>query len=78
MTRRRIAALLLAFGLAALLLPTAVAAANPVAFGDAETVSEDSGPVSIDVLANDTDDDGDALSIVSASTAPRHGRGRER
>jgi hypothetical protein len=37
----------------------------PVAQDDAATVSEDSGPNAIDVLANDTDADLDALTITS-------------
>ncbi len=36
----------------------------PVADDDAETILEDSGPVIIDVLDNDGDDDGDSLGIV--------------
>jgi Bacterial Ig domain/Bacterial cadherin-like domain len=39
----------------------------PVAVDDSATVSEDSGPTTIDVLANDTDDDGGPKTIASAS-----------
>jgi hypothetical protein len=44
----------------------------PVAADDAATVAEDSGPNSIDVLANDADADGDTLS-VTAVTQGTHG-----
>ena len=37
----------------------------PTAVGDAATVSEDSGATAIDVLANDTDPDGGAKSVVA-------------
>jgi hypothetical protein len=39
----------------------------PTAVGDSATVSEDSGPTAIDVLANDTDPDGGEKTISSAS-----------
>ena len=44
---------------------------GPVAVDDAATTAEDTA-VSIAVLANDTDLDGDTLT-VSAATAPAHG-----
>jgi hypothetical protein len=37
----------------------------PVAVDDSATLNEDAPPTAIDVLANDTDDDGDARQIVS-------------
>ena len=50
-----------------------IAAVNdaPVATGDAATTAEDT-PVSIAVLANDTDVDGDSLSVTTVSV-PAHG-----
>ena len=51
--------------LLALLLPAAVLAAPPIAGDDVATVAEDSGPTTIDVLANDDDEDLDAKSIVA-------------
>jgi hypothetical protein len=39
----------------------------PVANGDTATVAEDSGPSTIDVLANDTDPDGNALTVVATT-----------
>ncbi len=45
---------------------------NPVAVADAATVGEDSGANAIDVLANDTDPDGGAISITSV-TQPTNG-----
>jgi alpha-tubulin suppressor-like RCC1 family protein len=44
----------------------------PAAMGDSKTLNEDSSPTSIDVLSNDTDIDGGAKLIASA-TAPSHG-----
>jgi len=44
----------------------------PQASDDAATAAEDSGATTIDVLANDTDIDGDALSITGV-TQPAHG-----
>jgi Bacterial Ig domain len=44
----------------------------PVGVEDSATVSEDSGATTIDVLANDTDADGDPLTIASVSN-PAHG-----
>ncbi|MGV0599578.1 Ig-like domain-containing protein [Mycolicibacterium pulveris] len=41
----------------------------PVAVDDAVTVDEDSGASVIDVLGNDTDVDGDALSVTTVSSA---------
>jgi hypothetical protein len=44
----------------------------PTATNDSVTVVEDSGASTIDVLANDTDADGDALSVVpSSGTTPK-------
>lgn len=43
---------------------------GPVATDDSATTDEDT-PVVIDVLANDTDPDGDALSVVSLSEPPK-------
>ena len=40
---------------------------RPTAVDDAATVAEDSGATAIDVLANDTDPDGGAKTIGSAS-----------
>jgi hypothetical protein len=40
---------------------------NPVAVNDAATLTEDAAATSIDVLANDTDSDGGAISITSVS-----------
>jgi hypothetical protein len=44
----------------------------PVAVDDSKTVAQDSGPTSVDVLANDTDLDGGPKSVASA-TQPAHG-----
>ena len=51
-----------------------VAQANraPVANNDSYTLAQNSPPTLLDVLANDTDPDGDALTIT-AITAPAHG-----
>ena len=43
----------------------------PVATGDARTVLEDSGANTINVLANDTDLDGDSLTITGVGAAPK-------
>ena len=40
---------------------------NPVANDDSDSLLEDSGPVTINVLANDTDGNGDPLTITSVS-----------
>ena len=45
---------------------------NPVAVADARTVVEDSGATSFDVLANDSDAEGDPIQIT-AVTDPPHG-----
>ena len=45
----------------------------PVAQGDTKTVAEDSGQTTIDVLANDTDVDGDTMQIASVGN-PAHGK----
>ncbi len=45
---------------------------DPTAVADAATVAEDSGASTIDVLANDTDPDGGAISITSV-TQPANG-----
>lgn len=42
---------------------------RPVAIDDALSVLQDSGPVSVDVLANDFDPEGQPLNLVSASAA---------
>lgn len=42
---------------------------SPVAIDDALSVAKDSGPVSVDVLANDIDPEGQPLTLVSASAA---------
>jgi hypothetical protein len=44
----------------------------PTAVADSRTVAEDSGATAIDVLGNDTDTDGGAMTIASASD-PAHG-----
>ena len=41
----------------------------PTANNDTATVAEDSAPTNIDVLANDTDPDGDTLSVTMATAA---------
>ena len=45
----------------------------PVAGDDSATMDEDGGSVVIDVLANDTDDDGDSLLISDWDWKPAHG-----
>ena len=40
---------------------------NPVAVNDPATVMEDSSATAVDVLANDTDPDGEAIDRVSRS-----------
>ena len=45
---------------------------SPTAVDDAATVAEDSGANAIDVLVNDTDPDGDAISVASV-TQPANG-----
>jgi hypothetical protein len=52
-------------------IPITVTAVNdaPVANDDTATVTEDSSNNLIDVTANDTDDDGDSLSVIAASAA---------
>ena len=45
---------------------------DPVAVDDTATVNEDAGPNTIDVLANDTDADGDSVTIT-AVTQPANG-----
>jgi hypothetical protein len=44
----------------------------PTAGADTATITEDAAPVTIAVLVNDTDPDGDALTIVGVTT-PQHG-----
>jgi Cys-rich repeat protein len=46
--------------------------APPIAVDDVITLGEDSGPVAVDVLDNDSDPDGNPLSVVSVSQ-PLHG-----
>ena len=58
--------------LAALLMPGGALAAAPEAHNDMKTVLKDASPTTINVLANDIDDDEDALTIVGA-TDPAHG-----
>ncbi len=50
----------------------AITNANPVPVADARTVGEDSGATTFDVLANDSDAEGDAIEIT-AVTDPPHG-----
>jgi Ca2+-binding RTX toxin-like protein len=45
----------------------------PVANDDAITIDEDAAPVTINVLANDTDPNGDPLTVVSASVPAEQG-----
>ena len=52
-----------------LVLTGAAHAALPVANDDAETVVEDSVDNVFDVTANDTDDDGDTLTVSAASAS---------
>ncbi len=67
MTRSRRTVVALAVILLGLSLPIGVLAAPPTATGDSATVDEDSGPTTIDVLANDQDPDLEPLAIVSAT-----------
>ena len=46
---------------------------NPVATTDSLTIDEDADPVTIDVLANDSDIDGDSLTISSVFTGATGG-----
>ena len=39
--------------------------ASPSAVSDFQEISKDSGPIVVDVLANDTDPDGDSLTVIS-------------
>ena len=55
----------LVFGILSLFFAEAIFAAAPVANDDTVTTTEDTA-VTINVLANDTDADGDALSILTA------------
>ena len=53
---------------------TIVVSAAPLAADDAATIAEDGVSIAIDVLANDSDPDGDELSVVTASvTQPANG-----
>ena len=45
----------------------------PVAVADTATVAEDAAPTSIDVIANDTDLEGDALSLTAVGTPDQGG-----
>ncbi|MEL6464477.1 MAG: tandem-95 repeat protein [Pseudomonadota bacterium] len=45
---------------------------GPVAVDDADTTEEDT-PVTVDVTSNDTDDDGDDLTVISAVVPPEQG-----
>src|SRR6478752_6747242 len=67
-SRLSIPVALIVAGLLAGLLPAAASAASPDAVNDAYPTVEDSGPTHIDVLANDTDADHDALTIIDVST----------
>ncbi|WP_219644547.1 Ig-like domain-containing protein [Cohnella sp. CFH 77786] len=69
-----LAAILGVGGISGLLMPggSLAYAAAPVANGDTATVEEDSGANAINVLANDSDVDGDALTII-AVTQSVHG-----
>ena len=73
MTTHRLSRAIALALLAALLMPGGALAAAPVATDDTATVQEDASPTTIDVLDNDTDDDGDVLTIDDA-TNPPHGR----
>jgi hypothetical protein len=72
MTTDRLARAIALALLVALLMPGGALAAAPEAHNDATTVQEDASPTTIDVLANDVDDDENALTIVDA-TQPAHG-----
>jgi len=63
MRHRRLAALSLVF-VASLVLPASVAAASPIAGADFASTLEDT-PVTIDLLKNDSDPDGDSIHIES-------------
>jgi hypothetical protein len=63
MRHRRLAALS-AFFVASLLLPASAAAASPIAGADFASTLEDS-PVTIDLLKNDSDPDGESIHIES-------------
>ena len=62
MRHRRLAAT--AVLVASLLLPSTVSAASPIAGNDQAATSEDT-PISMDLLRNDSDPDGDAIHLVS-------------
>jgi hypothetical protein len=63
MRHRRLAALFVVF-FASLVLPASVAAASPIAGADFASTLEDT-PVTIDLLKNDSDPDGDSIRIDS-------------
>ena len=46
---------------------------DPVATDDAKTINEDSAKTEINVIANDTDIDGDDLTVTAITTAPTKG-----
>lgn len=68
-SRRRLPVL---FAAVLLLLVGTVAAAPPKAVDDTLTVAEDSAPTVVDVLANDSDPDGDTLTVTHV-TQPSDG-----
>ena len=75
LTRRRLSVpttAVLAGMLVAALAPGGVAAAGPIAGNDAFTVGVSALQATLDVLANDTDPDGDSLSVIDVSE-PAHG-----
>ena len=72
MTTHRLSRAIALALLAALVMPGGALAAAPEAHNDTKTVLEDASPTTINVLANDVDDDEDALTIVDA-TDPDHG-----
>ena len=45
----------------------------PVAVDDTKTINEDSGKTEVNVIANDTDVEGDTLSVTAITTAPSKG-----
>lgn len=57
---------------AGLLLATSVQAAVPVANNDSRSVTSNT-PITIDVLSNDTDADGDAMSVIGVTQGPSNG-----